>query len=47
MTTPDSCLAAATNGEVFRDDFGEFSRIRRSFLDMPQDVRLKSLQVIL
>ena len=43
MTTPDSCLAAATNGEVFRDDLGEFSRIRRSFLDMPQDVRLKKL----
>jgi hypothetical protein len=43
MTTPDSCLAAATNGEVFRDDLGEFSRIRRSFIDMPQDVRLKKL----
>lgn len=43
MTTPDSCLAAATNGEVFRDDLGEFSRIRQSFLDMPQDVRLKKL----
>ena len=42
-TTPDSCLAAATNGEVFRDDLGEFSRIRQSFLDMPQDVRLKKL----
>ena len=41
--THDSCLAAATNGEVFRDDLGEFSRIRRSFLDMPQDVRLKKL----
>ena len=47
MTTPDSCLAAATNGEVFRDDLGEFSRIRQSLLNMPQDVRLKSLQVIL
>ena len=43
MTTPDSCLAAATNGEVFRDDLGEFSRIRRSLLNMPQDVRLKKL----
>ena len=43
MTTPDSCLAAATNGEVFRDDLGEFSRIRQSLLNMPQDVRLKKL----
>ena len=43
MTVPDSCLAAATNGEVFRDGLGEFSRIRRAFLDMPQDVRLKKL----
>ena len=43
MTVPDSCLAAATNGEVFHDGLGEFSRIRRAFLDMPQDVRLKKL----
>ena len=43
MTTLDSCLAAATNGEVFRDDLGEFSRIRQSLLNMPQDVRLKKL----
>ncbi len=43
MRTPDSFLAAATNGKVFRDDSGEFTRIRDSFLNMPQDVRLKKL----
>lgn len=41
---PSSALAEATNGEVFRDDLGEFSAIReRIKLDMPEDVRRKKL----
>ena len=33
-------LAAATNGRVFRDPYGMFSRTRRGFMLMPDDVRL-------
>ncbi len=40
---PDYALADATNGEVFYDGYGEFSRIRNALLDMPEDVRLKKL----
>ena len=43
LSIPDSGLAAATNGEVFRDDLGEFSKIRAALLSMPEDVRLKKL----
>lgn len=43
MTVPEFYLAAATNGKVFRDDLGEFTRIRNMYLNMPQDVRLKKL----
>ena len=38
---PESHLAAATNGRVFEDNLGEFSRIRSKLLDFyPDDVRL-------
>lgn len=41
---PPHLLAAATSGEVFRDGFGEFSRIRAELLPCyPRDVRLKKL----
>ena len=41
---PETRLAAATNGEVFRDDLGEFSRIRKGLLDFyPEDVRIKKI----
>ena len=40
---PDEALAEATNGEVYSDPYGEFSRIRAALLDMPEDVRLKRL----
>lgn len=43
LSIPDSGLAAATNGEVFRDDSGEFSKIRAALLSTPEDVRLKKL----
>lgn len=40
----ETALASATNGEVFRDDLGEFSSIRNSLLAFfPEDVRLKKL----
>ena len=41
---PSSALAEATNGDVFRDDLGEFSRIREEIKHgMPEDVRKKKL----
>lgn len=36
-------LLAATNGEIFRDDSGEFSAIRDNLKNMPSDARLKRL----
>lgn len=44
LSIPDYYLAAATSGEVFRDDSGEFSKIRNGLLlNMPEDVRLKKI----
>lgn len=44
LRIPEHFLAAATSGEVFRDDIGEFSRIRAGLLPCyPRDVRLKKL----
>lgn len=43
LRIPDHYLAEATNGEVFRDDEGEFSRVRSSLAVIPEDVRLKKL----
>ncbi len=41
---PEHALAAATNGCVFRDNLGEFSRIRNEIKNgMPEDIRLKKL----
>lgn len=41
---PEHHLASATSGEVFYDDLGEFSRIRKALLPCyPRDVRLKKL----
>jgi tetratricopeptide (TPR) repeat protein len=36
----EATLAAATNGEVFADPFGAFSKTRQGFKTMPDDVRL-------
>lgn len=42
LYTPEHSLAAAVNGSVFRDDLGEFSKIRNIIRNgMPEDVRLK------
>lgn len=44
MRLPSHSLAKAVNGRVFRDDLGEFSRIRQEIaLGMPEDVRLKKI----
>ncbi|MBO4837113.1 MAG: DUF4037 domain-containing protein [Clostridia bacterium] len=43
MAVPDHYLAEATNGCVFEDPLGRFTRIRQRLLDRPEDVRLKKL----
>jgi hypothetical protein len=44
LYTPSHYFAEATNGEVFFDGSGEFSRIREEILHgMPEDVRLKKI----
>ncbi len=44
LALPSHALAEATNGEVFRDDLGEFSAVRETLLHgMPEDVRKKKL----
>ena len=40
---PDYALAEAVNGEVFFDNYGEFSRIRKNLKTMPEDIRRKRL----
>lgn len=44
LFTPEPQLAAATNGEVFCDDTGEFTAIRQQLLQFyPEDVRRKKI----
>lgn len=44
LHTPESSLAAAINGCVFRDDLGKFSNIRNKIATgMPEDIKLKKL----
>lgn len=44
MYTPEYAFAEVTNGEIFRDDSGVFSNIRREIVSsMPPDVRYKKL----
>ena len=40
MMLDEATLAAATNGEVFADPLGAFSKARQGFTLMPEDVRL-------
>lgn len=41
---PETFLATATNGEIFRDDLGEMTKIRESLLKFyPEDVRIKKI----
>ena len=44
LSLPSWALAEATNGQVWRDDLGEFTAIRNTLLHgMPEDVRLKKI----
>ena len=44
LYTSSVFFAEATNGEVFRDDLGEFTKIRNEILHgMPEDVRAKKI----
>ena len=43
FSLPDYALAEATNGEIFKDEFGEFTEIRNKLLNMPDDICLKKL----
>ena len=40
---PEQSLLEATNGKIFRDDFGAFTEIRERLSNMPEAVRLKKL----
>lgn len=43
LMLPDYALAEAVNGEVFFDNYGEFTRIRETLCQMPEDIRRKRL----
>lgn len=43
LNVADFYFATATNGEVWYDGNGEFSRIRASLAEIPEDIRLKKL----
>lgn len=40
---PDYALAEAVNGEIYFDNYGEFTRIRERIQHMPEDILLKRL----
>ena len=43
FSLPDYAFAEATNGEIFKDELGEFTEIRNRLLNMPDDICLKKL----
>ena len=43
LRIPDYALAEAVNGEVFFDNYGEFSKIREKLIFMPEDIKLKRM----
>ena len=43
LRLPDYALAEAVNGDVFFDNYGEFSKIREDLICMPEDIKLKRL----
>ena len=43
LRVPDYALYEATNGEVFMDNYGEFTDIRKYLLDMPVDIKYKRI----
>lgn len=43
FSLPDYALAEAIGGEIFKDELGLISNIRRRLTEMPEDVRLKKI----
>lgn len=43
LTIPEYALFEATNGEIFLDNYGLFTKMRNVLLDMPEDIRRKRL----
>ena len=43
LRIPEQALLEATNGEIWRDDFGEVTRIRAALAQFPEPVRRKRL----
>lgn len=43
LMIPEQALLEATNGEIWRDDFGEVTRIRAALAQFPEPVRRKRL----
>ncbi|MBO4265157.1 MAG: DUF4037 domain-containing protein [Clostridia bacterium] len=43
LRLPDYALAEAVNGDLFFDNYGEFSKIRETLICMPNDIKLKRL----
>ena len=43
LSLPDFALLEATNGEIFCDNSGEFTKIRNSLKEYPRDIFLKKL----
>ena len=43
LTIPDYCLFESTDGEVFIDNYGEFTNIRNYLRNMPSDIKYKRI----
>ncbi|MCQ2484713.1 MAG: DUF4037 domain-containing protein [Clostridia bacterium] len=43
LRLPDYALAEAVNGDIFFDNYGEFSKIREDLICMPEDIKLKRI----
>lgn len=43
FSVPEQSLWEATNGKIFFDEYGEFTKIRQKLAYLPEDVRLKRL----
>jgi hypothetical protein len=43
LTLPDQYLAEATNGELYFDNYGEMTKIRKRLMQRPEDVKKKKL----
>ncbi len=43
FSAPEFSITEAVNGEIFRDDYGQFSKIRQALEQIPEDVRRKKL----